>query len=442
LRDRLESTESLATSCETCEGQIVALIKDSQEVPSLTEGDKGFLIVNQTPFYAESGGQIGDTGTIEASEGKAAVTNTRKQLGYFVVHEIEVSQGQISLGQSVTLRVNQEKRRTIRIHHSATHLLHEALRYVLGDHIAQKGSLVTAERLRFDFSHSQPLSQEEWHKVEAHVNKMILQNDDVLIRHMSLNDALKTGARALFGEKYGENVRVVSMGHWESGAPFSLEFCGGTHVQRTGDIGVFVIVAESAVASGIRRIEALAGPVAQHYLLQIAHDSRTAGRLLNIGTSDMSTRVHALLEENRTLSDTIRTLKKTAALSTVQHSEEIIQDVIFFSQTLSDIPARDLKSLVDEAKTKIGTGVVVILSTEPDGKAALVVGVTNNCMDRLDAVELARCGAILLGGRGGGGRRDLAQAGGPDGHKSQEAIASIRALVTQHLSPSFQPSCV
>ncbi len=442
LRDRLEPTEALATSCETCDGQIVALIKDSHEVTTLLEGDSGVLIVNQTPFYAESGGQVGDTGIIEGPAGTLTVTNTRKQLGHFIAHEVQISHGKVSVGESVTLRVNGEKRRAIRIHHSATHLLHEALRQILGDHIAQKGSLVTADRLRFDFSHSQPLSQEEWHKVEAYVNKIILQNDDVFVRHMSLKEALKTGARALFGEKYGDDVRVISMGRGESGTPFSIELCGGTHVHRTGDISVFVLIAESAVAAGIRRIEALAGPAAQEYLLRAAHDTRIAGRLLNAGTGEISPRIQTLLDENRVLNDAVRTLKKTAALSTAQQAEETIKDVVFFSQILSEVPARDLKNLVDQAKTKIGTGVVVIISTESDGKAALVVGVTENCTDRLDAVELVRCGAALLGGRGGGGRRDLAQAGGPDGGKGQEAIAGIRDLVTKHLSQSLEPSCV
>jgi alanyl-tRNA synthetase len=442
VRDRLEPTEALATHCEICDGQVVALIRNSEEVTTLAEGESGLLIVNQTPFYAESGGQVGDTGVIEAPAGTLIVTGTRKQLGHFIVHDVQVSRGSVSVDESVTLRVDHEKRRAIRIHHSTTHLLHEALRQVLGDHITQKGSLVTADRLRFDFSHPQPLSQEEWHKVEARVNKLIVQNDEVFIRHMSLKDALKTGARALFGEKYGDDVRVVSMGLGESGTAFSIELCGGTHVHRTGDIGICVILSESAVAAGIRRIEALAGRAAQGYLLQAAHEIRAVGKSLNVGASEISSRVQTLLEEHRTLSDTVLNLKKAAALSKAQQTEEMIKDVIFFSQTLSGVPARDLKNLVDEAKAKIGTGVVVILSTESDGKAALVVGVTENCTDRLDAVALVRCGATLLGGRGGGGRRDLAQAGGPNGQKVQEALAGIRALVTQNLSQSVEPSCV
>jgi alanyl-tRNA synthetase len=442
LRDRYDPTENLSTSCEVCDGQVLTLIQNSQEISSLREGDSGLLITNQTPFYGESGGQVGDTGTIKTSTGQVTVTNTWKQLGHFIVHAVRVDHGSISVGDLVTLRVNSERRQAIQTHHSATHILHEALRRLLGDHIAQKGSLVTPERLRFDFSHTQPLSETEWRNIETAVNKIILQNNDVMIRHMPLKEALKTGARALFGEKYGDDVRVVSMGLHNDKTPFSVELCGGTHVKRTGDIGSFVLLSESAVAAGIRRIEALAGPAAHAYLLQTACDMRAAERLLNLNGESLTNRIHTLITENRTLTHTVHALKKAAALSHAQHHEDTIGDITYFSQQLSDVPARELKTLADEAKMKIGTGVVAITSLESEGKVALVVGVTDNCTHRLDAVELVRCGALILGGRGGGGRRDLAQAGGPYGEKVHDALEGIRQLIAQNLSQECASSCL
>ena len=444
LRERVGATEFLGYDTETAEGEVLAIVAGGTQTKGLKTGEDGALVLNQTPFYGESGGQVGDQGTIKGPKGALfRVTETQKKLGDLFVHIGRVEAGSFKAGDHVELVVDHAKRGAIRANHSATHLLHEALRQVLGTHVAQKGSLVSDERLRFDFSHTKPINSEELRRIEALANAIVVQNSAVETRLMSLDDARETGAMALFGEKYGEEVRVVSMGLPIAGAKpnkaWSVELCGGTHVRRTGDIGLVKVVAESGSSAGVRRIEALTGDVARAYLTTQDERVRETASLLKTKPEDVVERVKALVEEKRGLEKTLADVKRKMALSAASgggvagaatnKATEIKQigKVKLLGRTLQGLNPKDLRGLVDDGKAEVGSGIVAIVGVTEDGKAGLAVGVTDDLVKIYSAVDLVKVGAEALGGKGGGGRPDLAQAGGPDGAKASAALSAIEA---------------
>jgi alanyl-tRNA synthetase len=432
LRDRVGATEFLGYDTETAEGVVTALIRDNREVEALAAGETGFVIVNQTPFYGESGGQLGDAGTIRGAGALAEVADVQKKLGDVFAHAVSVKEGALKLGQPVELMVDHTRRTAIRANHSATHLLHEALRLVLGDHVAQKGSLVSPDRLRFDFSHPKPISDAELAQVEDIANAIVLRNEPVTTRLMSVDEAIASGARALFGEKYGDEVRVVAMGTTEAGKPFSIELCGGTHAGRTGDIGLVSVVGESAVAAGVRRLEAMTGSAARRELNAASRRLDNLAGLLKVPAGEAETRLAALIEERRKLDRELSDARKKLAMGGGGASEEPIREIAgakLLARAVSGVEMKDLKSLADEAKTRVGSGVVAIVGVGEDGKAGVVVGVTEDMTGRFDAVALVRAASEQLGGKGGGGRRDMAQAGGPDGGKAQAALDAVAAAM-------------
>ncbi|MEC9175652.1 MAG: alanine--tRNA ligase [Pseudomonadota bacterium] len=427
LRDQVGASEFLGYETDSAEGEVVALSAGAAAVDRLTAGQEGALIVNQTPFYGESGGQVGDTGRITGPEGFTfTVTDTQRKVGDLFVHFGRVDQGEVRAGAAVELLVDDDRRRRLRANHSATHLLHQALRDRLGDHVTQKGSLVEPARLRFDFSHPKALSADDIAAIEDSVNARILGNDAVSTRLMTPDEAIAAGALALFGEKYGEEVRVVSMGSaTESAAHYSTELCGGTHVARTGDIGHFRITAEGAVASGVRRLEGVTADGALAYARRREGLLTDVAERLKSAPEQLPERVAALVEERRRLDrELAETRKKLASGGGGDAGAKTIAGVAFAGRVLDGVPARDLRGMADGLKQQVGSGVVAIASAD-QGKASLVVGVTEDLTDRLSAVELVRVGAATLGGAGGGGRPDMAQAGGPDGDATAAAIAAI-----------------
>jgi alanyl-tRNA synthetase len=434
IRERLGATEFLGYETETAEGVVTALVRDGKEVSELTAGETGAVVVNQTPFYAESGGQIGDTGVMRADGVRFAVGDTQKEAGDLFVHSGKVEQGTLRLGQALALEVDHARRGAIRRNHSATHLLHEALRQVLGDHVAQKGSLVAPDRLRFDFSHPKPMSPEEIERVEDMANDFVLANSPVTTRLMALEDARASGARALFGEKYGDEVRVVAMGEGGNAMGWSVELCGGTHVRRTGDIGVISGLTDQGVAAGVRRIEALTGSAARKAANAQLQLARNAASELKAPLEDLPARLGALLDERRKLERELSEARKKLAMGGGAKSDGAdgvrdVKGVKLMARAVSGIDLKDLRSLADEGKKRLGSGVVAIVATTEDGKAGIVVGVTADLAARFNAVELVRKGAEALGGKGGGGRPDMAQAGGPDGSKADAALAAIEAAL-------------
>jgi alanyl-tRNA synthetase len=436
LREQLGATEFLGYETTSAEGEVVALVADGQVVQHLNAGQAGAVIVNQTPFYGESGGQVGDQGQISSAAGfDFAVADVSRKLGDLVVHLGTVNKGQIAPGDAVELLVDSGRRDRLRANHSATHLLHEALRDALGDHVTQKGSLVEPGRLRFDFSHPKTVTAEQLTAVEATVNSRILANDPVLTRLMSPEEAIAAGALALFGEKYGEEVRVVSMGgsaqSADRGAPvgyYSTELCGGTHVTRMGDIGQFRITSEGAVASGVRRIEAVTAGDALRYAREREALLLAAADHLKANIDQVPDRIAALQVERRRLDRELTEARKKLASGGGTASEgaatKTIAGYVFAGRILDDVPARDLRGMADALKQQVGSGIVAIASAD-QGKASLVVGVTEDLTETISAVELVRVGAAALGGGGGGGRADMAQAGGPEASQTAAAIAAI-----------------
>lgn len=427
-------TEFLGYDTEKAEGQILALVQDGAEV-KLAKGTVQ-IVVNQTPFYAESGGQVGDAGIIRTETGEAHVTDTRKVAGVFL-HIAEVTMGEISVGQGARLEVDHKRRGAIRANHSATHLLNEALRRTLGAHVAQKGSLNAEDRLRFDFSHSKAMSAEEIATVEAEVNAFIRQNAPVETRIMTPDDARGLGAQALFGEKYGDEVRVVSMGELlgsgkgPAGKTYSLELCGGTHVTRTGEIGAFVVLGDSASSAGVRRVEALTGQVALDYLKGQAALAAEAAAVLKTSTADLVERVHALAEERKHLANEVAQLRRELAMgggASGGPEAEDIGGVKFLAQIVTGVSGKDLPALVDALKDKVGSGAVLVVA-DTGGKAAVAAGVTADKTGTVSAVDLVKAAAAALGGKGGGGRPDMAQAGGADPSKAAEAVSAARAVL-------------
>ncbi|MEH2674170.1 alanine--tRNA ligase [Bradyrhizobium elkanii] len=445
LREKLGATEFLGYETESAEGAVTALIKDGAEVESLNAGESGAIVLNQTPFYGESGGQVGDTGVLTGEGVKFRVSDTQKKAGDLFVHLGTVEQGTLGVGTALQLEVDHSRRSSIRANHSATHLLHEALRQVLGDHIAQRGSLVTPDRLRFDFVHPKQITPEELARIEDIANDVVLENDEVTTRVMGVDDAREAGARALFGEKYGDEVRVVSMGkgardHGQNALGWSVELCGGTHVRRTGDIGMISVTSEGAVASGVRRIEALTGHHARKHANDTIALAKTAALELRTTIDDVPARIAALMEERKKLERDLSDARKKLAMggggasNGAASAVREVGNVKLLARAVEGVETKDLKSLVDDGKKQIGSGVVAIVGVTEDGKAGIVVGVTADLTARFNAVELVRKGSEVLGGKGGGGRPDMAQAGGPDGAKANAALSAIEQAMSQQAS--------
>ena len=435
LRDKVGASEFLGYETESAEGVVAALVKDGKEVAELKQGESGAIILNQTPFYGESGGQVGDTGAMSADGVRFRVADTQKKAGDVFVHSGTVEQGTLKVGAALALAVDHGRRSTIRQHHSATHLLHESLRQVLGDHVAQKGSLVAPDRLRFDFSHPKPMTADEIGRVEDIANDFVLQNSEVTTRLMAVDDAIASGARALFGEKYGDEVRVVAMGETTGNAMgWSVELCGGTHVRRTGDIGLISMVGESGVAAGVRRIEALTGTAARKHARHLGDLAKAVSAELKAPLEEMPDRLAQVLDERRRLERELSDAKRKLAMGGGARPDgadgvRVIGDVKLIARAVAGIDLKDLRSLADEGKKQVGSGVVAIVGVNEEGKAGVVVGVTEDLTARFSAVDLVRKGAEALGGKGGGGRPDMAQAGGPDGSKAEAALAAIAAAL-------------
>ena len=435
LRERVGATEFLGYDSEAAEAAVTAIVRDGREVETLAAGETGLVIVNQTPFYGESGGQVGDTGAIVGPGIRARVTDTEKKLGDFFVHHVTMEEGRLAVGTALELDVDVGRRAAIRGHHSATHLLHEALRRTLGDHVAQKGSLVSDDRLRFDFSHPKSMSADELVAVEDLANRLVLQNEPVATRVMAVDDAIASGARALFGEKYGDVVRVVTMGTnrdgGDQGRAFSIELCGGTHVGRTGDIGLIAILSESGVAAGVRRIEALTGEAARRQFVADARALRDLAGQMKVPVPEAPERLAALIEDRRRLERELAEARRHLAMGDGGKGAEIkdVSGISYMGKVLRGVPAKDLKPLVDEAKKRVGSGVVAFVSVDADERASIIVGVTADRVGSNNAVELVRAGAAALGGRGGGGRPDMAQAGGPEGARAEAALAAVEAAL-------------
>ncbi len=444
IKDKTGATEFLGYDTETAEGVISALVSGGKESKSLKAGSDGAIVVNQTPFYGESGGQIGDAGVIKGPNGALfRVTETQKKLGDLFVHIGKVEAGAFGVGDAVELNVDHGRRSATRANHSATHLLHEALRQVLGTHVAQKGSLVSPDRLRFDFSHTKPMSADELKSVEDMANTVLLENTPVVTRLMALDEARESGAMALFGEKYGDEVRVVAMGRGTDKArpnkSWSVELCGGTHVQRTGDIGLIKVVAEGGSAAGVRRLEALTGEGARAYLAEQDSRVREAAAILRTRPDDLLERLKALVEEKKVLEKQLADAKRQIALGggggggasagagAAGDAIKTIGSVKLFARTVQGLNPKDLRSLIDDGKKQVGSGIVAVVGVTEDGKAGLAVGVTDDLVKTWSAVDLVKAGAEALGGKGGGGRPDMAQAGGPDGAKAGDALAAIEA---------------
>jgi alanyl-tRNA synthetase len=444
LREKYGATEFLGYDTEISEASVLTIIRGGPEHLELLAGQAGELIVNQTPFYAESGGQVSDKGQIKrVSDGAVigTVLTAHKEAGDLIVHNVQMANFGLKVGDAVRLEVDHARRGAIRRNHSATHLLHEALRKVLGDHVAQKGSLVAPDRLRFDFSHPKPMTAAEIEQIEDIANDYVLQNSPVTTRLMAIEDARASGARALFGEKYGDEVRVVAMGRDLSrtgggnALGWSVELCGGTHVRRTGDIGLISVVADAGVAAGVRRIEALTGADARKAANATIAVAKSAAAELKSPLDEVPARLAALLDERRKLERDLTEAKKKLAMGggvkagAEANGVRTVGDVKLMARAVSGIEMKDLKSLADEGKKQLGSGVVAIVGVTGEGKAGIVVGVTDDLTKRFNAVDLVKKGAEALGGKGGGGRPDMAQAGGPDGAKAEAALAAVEAAL-------------
>ncbi|MBR0661144.1 alanine--tRNA ligase [Neoroseomonas oryzicola] len=430
LKEKVGASEFLGYTTETAEGEIVAIVQDGKPVDAAPVGAEVAVLLNQTPFYAESGGQVGDTGIIQAGEAcRIEVRDTQKKLGALYVHIGTVVAGEAKVGLAVQAEVAHERRSKIRAHHSATHLLHEALRRRLGTHVAQKGSLNAPDRLRFDVSQPTPMTEEDLEWVEAEVNARIRENAEVTTRLMTPEAAVEAGAMALFGEKYGDEVRVVGMGHdaaaVEKHGVYSLELCGGTHVRRTGDIGLFKILSEGAVSAGIRRVEAVTGDAALAYIAEMEESLQAAAAVLKAQPGELASRIAALVEDRRKLEREVAELRKKLATGGGGAEVEQVAGLRVALRDLGEVPPRDLKGLA-EAILKGGTADVVALVSTAEGKASIVVATGEAAKGKADAVALVRAASAAVGGKGGGGRPDMAQAGGPDGTKAAEALAAVR----------------
>ncbi|MTI11253.1 alanine--tRNA ligase [Curvivirga aplysinae] len=434
VKEETGASEFLGYETERAEGVVSAIVADGKPVLEAKQGDKVSLLANQTPFYGESGGQMGDMGIIISAEGaEFKVSDTLKKVDGLHVHVGEVTKGDFKIGESLDMLVDGDRRTKLKANHSVTHLAHEALRRVLGDHVTQKGSLVAAEGMRFDFAHQKAMTAEEISEVENIVNRQIRENSSVATRQMTPDAAIEEGAMALFGEKYGEEVRVVSMGSSDTetkSGVYSTELCGGTHVERTGDIGFFKISNETAVAAGVRRIECLTGQAAMDYVN--SHDAKLGemAAVLKAKPLDVADRVYNLIEERKKLEKEVADLRQKLAVSgggsSNKQEAKDVNGVNYLGRVLSDIPAKELKPLVDAMKKEIKSGVIAAVSVS-EGKGSIVVGVTDDLTEKFSAVDLVRLGSAAMGGKGGGGRPDMAQAGGPDGNAADAAVSAIEA---------------
>ena len=440
ILDEVGATEFLGYDKDKAEGKVLAIVKDGKCVEKLQDGEEGIIITNQSPFYAESGGQVGDSGTlVSTNDASLHVSDTKKQVGALWLHIVKSQEGVLKTGDAVVMSVDTDRRDAIQSNHSVTHLLHEALRQVLGDHVAQKGSLQDADRTRFDVSQPNPITAEQLAEVEDIVNTEIRGNTEVITRVMPIDEARESGAMALFGEKYDDEVRVVTMGTEKGGRAFSIELCGGTHVKRTGDIGKFKITSEGALASGIRRLEAVTGARVEAYEQEeqqkeqavldrlMAENKRLRAELETLG-GDASAAVENtpddLIADNKKLQKQISAQRRQQGAETSDDEIKEIGGVKFINKVLAGFPAKDLKPMADDLKMQMGSGVVVLISTD-EGKASIVVGVTADLTDKISAVDLVRVGSAALGGKGGGGRPDMAQAGGPDAGAANDAVMAI-----------------
>jgi len=441
IKERLEPTEFLGYETNQAEGTVLSLVKDNKEVKNLSKDDKAMIILNQTPFYGESGGQVGDTGFIIAGDFKFKVEDVQKKLGDLFVHYGKVEAGTIQINDNVEMKIDVERRENIRAYHSATHLLHESLRRVLGTHVIQKGSLVAPDRLRFDFSHMKPISNEEINKIENFVNKIVEKKTDVITRLMTPKEAVDNGALALFGEKYGDEVRVLSMGDEEK-KYFSTELCGGTHVQNTEEIGKFKIINQSSIAAGVRRIEALRDKQLDEFLTNKEKLSDLSNQKNQEIIKDLIEQIIKLGEKPKADNDNQKDLIKDLTKQLDQISfknilkdkskniikDQLINDINVRFQKVIGLPPKDLRQLVDSGKKDIGEGIVIIFASK-EGKVGLAVGVTNKLLEKYDAVKLAKKGSEIIGGKGGGGRSDFAQAGGIDESKIEDAFKELKSLI-------------
>ena len=441
IKDRLGATDFLGYSTNKAEGVISLILKKDKEAQDLQENDEGIIITNQTPFYGESGGQEADTGIISNESFEFEVSDVQKKLGDLFVHYGKVKKGSIKLNDSVELKIDIERRNNIRAYHSATHLLHESLRRVLGKHVTQKGSLVQSDRLRFDFSHMKPISEEEIKKIEAYVNSIITKKSEVKTRIMTPKEAVDNGALALFGEKYGDEVRVLSMGD-DDGQFFSTELCGGTHVLNTADIGKFKIISQSSIAAGVRRIEALRDTQLEVFLKDKENQSNLSNQKNETTLNDLVSKIIQLGGKpnlkNKDQAILIKELNKQFDQLSVgsilkdktknKINDQIVNGIKVRFQNILDLPFKDLRKLIDEGKKEIGEGLVVIYAIN-DNKVGLAVGVTKKLENKFDAVKIVRVGSEVIGGKGGGGRTDFAQAGGMLPDKIQESFESIKKLI-------------
>ncbi|MAU42081.1 MAG: alanine--tRNA ligase [Kordiimonas sp.] len=441
LRDQHGATEFVGYGATTADGVVQALIVDGEVVSSAKEGDEVSVLTNQTPFYGESGGQAGDTGVLQCPDGgRIKITDTQKKLGALHVHQGIVESGSCNTGDVLNMSVDIERRNQLRANHTATHILHEALRRALGEHVTQKGSLVAAERLRFDISHPKALTVQEIEQVEADVNRIVRDNSDVVTRLMSPDEAIEAGAMALFGEKYGDEVRVVSLGgtlaadvRVQDTLDYSVELCGGTHAARTGDIGFFKIIGESAVSAGVRRIEALTGDAALSYMVEQSRHLADATALLKTTPTQLAERLKTLIDDRKALEKENSDMRKQLAMGGgasggQASSAEKVGDINFLGQVLDGVSGKDLRGLADEAKKSLTSGVVTFVAVN-DGKAAILIAVTDDLKEQISAVDLIRAAVPAVGGKGGGGRPDMAQAGGPDGANAPAAIEAVKAAL-------------
>ena len=433
MRERFGATEFLGYETDAAEGMVVAILRGGEEVEEADKGDEIELVTNQTPFYGEAGGQVGDNGVLTTPSGlKIAVHDTEKKLSCLHVHLGKVERGKVRVGDVLEMRIDRARRIRLRANHSGTHLLHEALRRRLGEHVTQKGSLVAPDRLRFDISHPKAVTPEEIQAVETEVNRKIRENSEVGTRLMTPDEAVAAGALALFGEKYADEVRVLSMGG-EGDESFSVELCGGTHVRRTGDIGFFKIIGEGAVGAGVRRIETLTGEAAEAYVAEEEKNLHDAAALLKAAPAELAARVESLIEERRRLErelqDARRNLARGGGAAEKRSDIRDIDGCKYLPCKLSGVPAKELRPMADDLKKQVGSGVVAIVSVGDENKVSLVVGVTDDLTDRLNALELMKAGSTAMGGKGGGGRPDMAQGGGADPTKGEAALEAIAKAI-------------
>ncbi|WP_394805262.1 alanine--tRNA ligase [Kordiimonas aquimaris] len=431
IHDQCGATEFVGYTAEQADGQVVAIVKDGEIVDGVSAGEEAVILTNQTPFYAESGGQMGDTGILQEGENRFAVKDTAKKMGTLHAHVGKVETGSFSNDKSVVMTVDGDRRRRLRANHSATHVLHEAMRQRLGEHITQKGSLVAPDKLRFDVSHPKAITEDEIADIERLVNAVIRENEAVETRLLSYDAAIEAGAMALFGEKYGDEVRVVSMGQGDNAKPnFSVELCGGTHVKRLGDIGLFTITSESAVSSGVRRVEALTGEAAFEYLMHQQRLLKQTAASIKASPEELLDRVNALLSDRKALEKELTDARKKAAMGggSSGPAAKDVNGVSYLGQVLDGVSPKDLRGIADDAKKTLGSGVVALIAVN-DGKAAVLIGVTDDLLATHNAVDLVRIGAAAVGGKGGGGRPDMAQAGGPDGSNAAAALVAIEQAI-------------